>query len=156
MESFFSENATFISIFVTVDLIVFLLVLYFAKERREQKAMQQGQHRTLESEPPRYETIPNAPKFSKTPIRTQIGKSKILTNMPGKVTQIKITPSLIDMLRTMDTGSWFAKAVIKKFLPEDQLNELMDKALKGELQEGMVLTVRDGQITIEKDDPSVI
>lgn len=154
MENFIAQHWEFLSIFLTIDLIIVLLIIYFVKERREEKAFEKIQ--TVEHHPEGTVITDRTITKKTSKIKTKIGKSRILTNIPGKVTQIKVTGSMIDALRNLETGSWLMKTMIQKIIPADQLQEITEKALKGELEEGMVVSIRDGQITIEKDDPSVL
>lgn len=65
-----------------------------------------------------------------------------------KSMEVILTESLINQLRSIHTGGFFVRKIISKFIPEQVIEELMKKALAGQLKPGDKVKIDKGKLEI--------
>lgn len=146
-------------IFIGVFLLIVLLVIYFVREKLENSRIQSMQSDQISMEMRTNEKNEVTQKFQPKNKKSKSISKKILfsTGTLGgmkwtnkKTMEVILTETLISQLRSVHTGGFFVRKIIARFIPGASLDELMKKALAGELKPGMKVRIENGQMTIEE------
>lgn len=141
--------------FVAVDLVVFVIVLYFIRERSENKRIQGMQTDQVSLEQRTNEKNEVTEKFqpknpSKTP-KTIFSAGQFSATRIGNAAngEIMVTAAMIQQLKSFHTANPLLQKLVKMVIPEQYLESLVEKALKEELSPGMKVSYRNGQLEIK-------
>jgi hypothetical protein len=141
--------------FIAVDFLIFITVVYFVKERQENKrieAMQTNQvpleMRTNEKDEVTDKIQPKKNSHIKRTIISAGGFSA--SQWTNKNTsQIILSQAMIGQLRSFHSAGFLIQKMVKLVIPEEIIEALVDKALKNELKPGMKVKVKNGELEIE-------
>jgi len=154
MEEFFTTDA--LGIFITVDVIIILLVIYFIREWSEHArveppksgsnsieqppAIEVGEDRGLSAEQgenPQVEQIKANDVFNKTKKRHNIMGIQIDSN-----NQVTITKDAIETLKHLDVNNFFVRTLVTRFISKDILQDLIQRARSDQLKPGMKVKIK--------------
>jgi len=143
-------------IFVAADLLILLLVIYFVKERQENKRIQGMQTDQVSIDMRTNENNEVTEKFQPKKKRKSMGNKMLMSTgtlggvnwSSKKSMEVILTESLINQLRSIHTGGFFVRKIISKFIPEQVIEELMKKALAGQLKPGDKVKIDKGKLEI--------
>lgn len=140
--------------FIAVDLLIFMTVVYFVKERQENKRIESMQTNQVSMEMRTNDKDEVTDKVQ--PKKNTQRKRNILsagalstTQWSNKSTsQIILTQAMIGQLRSFHSAGFLVQKLVKMVVPEAIIDQLVEKALKNELKAGMKVQVKNGQMEI--------
>ncbi len=79
------------------------------------------------------------------------GKTRIITS---KQIRIPLTGDMIEALQNLDGANFITRMLVKKFVPDNLLDELVAKAMNNQLEAGMTLEIKNGEIHLTRNPSS--
>ncbi len=79
------------------------------------------------------------------------GKTRIITS---KQIRVPLTGDMIEALQNLDAANFITRMLVKKFVPDNLLDELVAKAMNNELEAGMTLEIKNGEIHLTRNPSS--
>lgn len=142
-----------------VVVLVALVVYSIAKEKMENKRIETMQTDQIPLEQRMNQQQEVTEKFQpkkKSSNKTISGAFISNAGISGmkwksaKSAQVTLSKNMIEQLRSFHTSGFLVKTIVKQFFPEQAINQLVEKALKGELEPGMVVNIDNGKLTLTK------
>jgi hypothetical protein len=144
--------------FVAFDFLVFLLVIYFVKERAENKRIEGIQtdqvsmeertnekHEVTDKKQPKKQSALKKTIISAGGFSTSTSTSKWANK---STSEIILSQAMIGQLKSFHTAGFLVQKLVKLVIPEEVIESLVAKALKNELEPGMRVKVRDGEVSV--------